>query len=607
MAIDAVHRAAPHGSDGRLRSHEASVEVLLGRPALDVDDGRFAEYLAGATVLVTGAAGFVGSHLCARIARLGARELVLVDQAEAALSELMTDLRYDHGVCVPVPVLADIRNRARTIEVFERYRPAVVFHAAAYKQVPLLEASPVEAVANNVLGTKWVVDAACRVDVERFVMFSTDKAVRPTSVLGRTKAIAEWIVSAAGRAQGRHGRYASIRLANVVDSPGSILPLFRRQVASGGPVTVTHPHATRYLMTAGEAAGLAVVAGALADSCGIFWLDLGPPVRVLDFARRLIDVSPYNVEIEFLGLRSGERMHEQLCHRDEDSIATACERLFRSSIRAVDSLWLDSWLAELAEHVDRASASGVRAALAAIDDQSTQKPPSRAHVRRRPWRPRPTTLATRRYFEKRALAFDRLHDRSTVATRALRSGPARGCEFAVSIVARHRAPSVLDLGCGPGRVAEAILGAGASDYVGIDLSARMLSLARERLERFDAVQLHEGDFLDMDIPRTFDVVLALGLFDYLDAPARAAEWIRARCSSVLVASFARWDWVKGPVRHLHYELIHRCPIVDHTEAEIEALLHDAGFANVEFPIRGRRGFFVSARVPGFARIEPALR
>lgn len=202
--------------------------------------------------------------------------------------------------------------------------------------------------------------------------------------------------------------------------------------------------------------------------------------------------------------------------------------------------------------------------------------------------------STRRYFEKHARAFDRYYAAPSIATRVLRPGPLRGRELAVSVVERHPGASVLDVGCGPGRVAEAVLDAGAETYVGIDLSTHMLALARERLERFNSVELHEGDFLNVDIRRTFDVVLALGLFDYLAEPARAAEWMRARCSSTLVASFTRRDRVKGPIRHFRYELLHRCRIFDYTEAGTEALLAASGFSSVEFPVRGRRGFLVSA-------------
>jgi SAM-dependent methyltransferase len=201
---------------------------------------------------------------------------------------------------------------------------------------------------------------------------------------------------------------------------------------------------------------------------------------------------------------------------------------------------------------------------------------------------------TRRYFEKRADAFDRLYTRSSPATRLLRRGPRRGRDLAVSVVAQHPSPSVLDVGCGPGRVAEAVIEAGAATYAGVDFSPRMLSLARDRLERFESVELLEGDFVDLDLARTFDVVLALGLFDYLEEPGRGAEWMRARCSGTFVATFSRRDRIKTPIRRFHYELIHRCPIFFYTEAQAEAMLLGAGFSSVEFVSRGRRGFFVTA-------------
>lgn len=206
----------------------------------------------------------------------------------------------------------------------------------------------------------------------------------------------------------------------------------------------------------------------------------------------------------------------------------------------------------------------------------------------------PRTASTRRYFEKRADAFDRLYTSRSMVM-GLRRGPQRGRELAASVVAQHRAPDVLDVGCGPGRVAEAVIDAGAATYVGIDFSPRMLALAGARLNGNEAVELLESNFLDLDLPRTFDVVLALGLFDYLEDPAHAAAWMRSHCSSTLLVSFTRWDWVKAPVRHLHYEVLHRCPISDYTEAGAERILAGAGFSSVEFIHRGNRGFFVSAQ------------
>jgi SAM-dependent methyltransferase len=199
---------------------------------------------------------------------------------------------------------------------------------------------------------------------------------------------------------------------------------------------------------------------------------------------------------------------------------------------------------------------------------------------------------TRRYFDTHAQSFDRLYSRRGIVAH-IRRGPQRSRELAASIVARQGAPEVLDVGCGPGRVAEAVIEAGAARYVGIDFSPHMLALARRRLEQNEAVELIEGNFLDADLPRTFDVVLALGLFDYLEEPERAAAWLRAHCTSTLVASFPRWDWVKAPLRHLYYAL-HRCQIFDYSEVGVEELLAGAGFSNVEFPSRGRQGFLVLA-------------
>jgi dTDP-glucose 4,6-dehydratase len=356
-ASSASFAGAGGGHDG------TTVEMLLGRPIVEVATAAYAGYLAETTVLVTGAGGTIGAELCARLLPLGIRKLVLVDHAEAPLVELARALRHDCAFPDAVPVLADIKSRTRMFELFEAQRPDVVFHAAAYKHVPLLEESPVEGVATNVLGTKCIVDAARHVGVRRFVLFSTDKAVAPTNVLGRTKGVAEWIVAAAGR-EVAGARYSSVRLGNVFDSTGSILPFFRSQLARGEPLTVTHPEATRYLVTAGEAAGLAIVTGALGDPDGVFWLDVGRPVSVLDLARRVAAAAQHDLDIEFVGLRSGERLHERLFSDADEVAPTSCEHVRRSKLDDVDGAWLNGWLAVLARHVRRASAPGVRAALA---------------------------------------------------------------------------------------------------------------------------------------------------------------------------------------------------------------------------------------------------
>ena len=279
------------------------------------------------------------------------------------MADLAAVLRDEHGFTGAAPVAADVRNAARVMEVFDQHRPDVVFHAAANKHVPLVEADPVEGVASNVLGTKHMVDAARSVGVQSFVLFSTDKAVQPTGVLGQTKSLAEWIVAAAGSV----GRYAAVRLGNVVDSAGSVLPLFRRQLARGGPLTVTHPEMTRYLTTASEAAGLAIVAGALADSTSIFWLDVGPPLPVLTLAERLARSARGEVEIVFVGLRAGERLHEHMLWVDDEVEATTCAGVFRSALRHVDPGRLEDSIGALERCVERGSAAEVRAKLAVLN------------------------------------------------------------------------------------------------------------------------------------------------------------------------------------------------------------------------------------------------
>jgi FlaA1/EpsC-like NDP-sugar epimerase len=376
----AIGKATHTGArNGRVPADADAVETLLDRKAVPVDVERFGDYLSEATVLVSGAGGSIGVELCGQLARLGADTLVLVDHAEAPLVGLARALRVEHGFDGAAPVLADVKSRARMFEVFERYRPDVVFHAAAYKDVPLLEACPVEGVATNVLGTKCVLDAARHVGTRHFVLFSTDKAVQPTNVLGQTKAVAEWIVAAAGRRMADR-RFASVRLGNVVDSAGSILPMFRGQVARGGPITVTHPSATRYLITAAEAAGLAIVAGRFADSNSIFWLDSGPPVCVLDLARRLATAAPHDVGIEFVGLRAGERLHERLFSHGDEVAPTACEHIWTSPMHQVEPPWLEEWLAVLERHVERASSELVRAALAEIHAGPQREPVRPAEV-----------------------------------------------------------------------------------------------------------------------------------------------------------------------------------------------------------------------------------
>ena len=246
---------------GQLRP--VQVEDVLGREPVEVDLDEVAGYLARKTVLVTGAGGSIGAELCRQIARVGAGRIVLVDHSEPALFDIERELVGERGFSAALPVLADVGNRTKMRQVFEKYRPDVVFHAAAYKHVPLLEANPLEAVRNNVLATKTLADVAVEFETKRFVLVSTDKAAQPKNLLGQSKAIGEWIVQAYGSRDDVATRFVAVRFGNVLGSSGSVIPIFRRQIERGGPVTVTHEEMTRYFMTIPEAVSLIVQAGAI--------------------------------------------------------------------------------------------------------------------------------------------------------------------------------------------------------------------------------------------------------------------------------------------------------------------------------------------------------
>ena len=266
------------------------VEDLLGRQPVEVDVEAIARYVAGKAVLVTGAGGSIGSELCRQIARAHPTRIVLLEQSESALYDIERELLDERGFSAGVPVLGDVKNRAKMRQVFERYRPDVVFHAAAYKHVPLMEANPVESVRNNVLGTRIVADVAIEFGVERFVLISTDKALNPYSVYGQSKTLCEWVVAAHG-ASDVATRFVAVRFGNVLNSTGSVIPLFRRQIERGGPVTVTDAEMTRFFMTIPEAAALVIQAGAIGGRGQIFVLDMGEPVRILDLAENMIRLS----------------------------------------------------------------------------------------------------------------------------------------------------------------------------------------------------------------------------------------------------------------------------------------------------------------------------
>jgi FlaA1/EpsC-like NDP-sugar epimerase len=344
------------------------VEDLLGREPVEVDVDAIASYLRDQVVLVTGAGGSIGAELCRQIVRTGPKRLVLVDHGETPLFEIEHELLDEREFAAAVPILGDVKSERKMREVFETYRPAVVFHAAAYKHVPMMEANPLESVRNNVLATKLVADIAVEFGAERFVLVSTDKALNPAAVYGQSKAICEWIVEAYGARRDVSTRFVAVRFGNVLASAGSVITIFRRQIEQGGPVTVTHPEMTRFFMTLSEAAQLVVQAGAIGGRGEIFVLDMGEPVRILDLARDMIRLSGREsgreVGIEFIGTRPGEKLHEELFGEGETVKETPHPKIRRATRPPVDAAWLEEELGELERLADSGETLEVVAKLA---------------------------------------------------------------------------------------------------------------------------------------------------------------------------------------------------------------------------------------------------
>ena len=358
------------------------VEDVLGREPVEVDLEAVASYLPGKTVLVTGAGGSIGSELCRQIARVSPARLVLVDYAETALFEMERELVEEREFPAAVPVLGDAGNRSKMRHVFERYRPEVVFHAAAYKHVPLMEANPLESVRNNVLATRVVAETAAEFGAERFVLVSTDKAVNPKTVMGQSKALCEWIVEAYGARRDVPTFFTAVRFGNVLGSAGSVIPIFRRQIAKGGPVTVTHPEMTRYFMTIPEAVSLVIQAGAIGGRGEIFVLDMGDPVKILDLARNMIRLSgkepERDVPIEFIGARAGEKLHEELWGEGEAVGETSHPKIKHATRPPVDGHWLEDEVAVLERLVEEGDTLELVSRLSAI-----VREPRRAAVEQR--------------------------------------------------------------------------------------------------------------------------------------------------------------------------------------------------------------------------------
>ncbi len=305
--------------DGRVTVSQirpVDINDLLGREAVQLDLEAIGRFLHDRRVLVTGAGGSIGSEMCRQICKFGPSKLILVEQAETPLFDIENELRGSHGDIVIVPCICDIYDRDRVMNIWDKQRPEVVIHAAAHKHVPLMEHNPSEAVKNNILGTRNVADACCRFGSDEFVTISTDKAVNPSSIMGASKRVAEIYTQSLSGSGQCATKFKTVRFGNVLGSAGSVVPTFRRQIAAGGPVTVTHPEMTRYFMTIPEAAQLVLQAAATGVGGQIYLLDMGEPVKIVDLARQMITLSGFrpgeDIDIHFTGIRPGEKLFEEL-------------------------------------------------------------------------------------------------------------------------------------------------------------------------------------------------------------------------------------------------------------------------------------------------------
>ena len=311
---------------------EVEISDLLGRAPVEINKSNIGVMIGGRVVMVTGSGGSIGSELCRQIAMYNPQRLLLVEQSEVQLFQIQQEL-IDRGMGgILKSLVVDILDEDRLRHVFERFHPEIIFHAAAHKHVPIMEEQPSEAIKNNSFGSALLARLAGEYGTERFVMISTDKAINPTNVMGASKRLAEMYVQALAAYNGGKTKFMAVRFGNVLGSSGSVIPTFKKQIASGGPVKVTHPEVTRYFMTIPEAVGLVLQSGAIGQGGEIFVLDMGDPVKIVDLARQLIELSGLvpdeDIDIEFVGLRPGEKLFEELQHTDENTKPTEHDKIF---------------------------------------------------------------------------------------------------------------------------------------------------------------------------------------------------------------------------------------------------------------------------------------
>ena len=329
------------GSAKRRGIKEVQIEDLLGRDPIKINMKEIAAHLEGKRVLITGAAGSIGSEIMRQVAMFNPYQMILIDEAETPLHDIRLELKNKWQEIDAPTLVANITNKARMESIFAEYQPEYVFHAAAYKHVPMMEDNVSESIQNNVLGTKILADLAVKYKVGRFVMISTDKAVNPSNVMGCSKRICEIYVQALARKIQKDGsaptQFITTRFGNVLGSNGSVIPLFRKQIAAGGPVTVTHPEIIRYFMTIPEACQLVLEAGSMGKSGEIYIFDMGKPVKIVDLAQRMIRLSGRtDVKIEFTGLRHGEKLYEELLATRENTKPTSHDKIMIATVREYD-------------------------------------------------------------------------------------------------------------------------------------------------------------------------------------------------------------------------------------------------------------------------------
>ncbi|WP_425356342.1 polysaccharide biosynthesis protein [Staphylococcus hsinchuensis] len=335
---------------------KVKIEDLLGRDPVELDMAMISKELTNKTIMITGAGGSIGSEICRQVCKFKPNKIILLGHGENSIYLIHHELTNKYGKEIEViPVIADIQNKTRLQEVVNEFKPYVIYHAAAHKHVPLMEYNPREAVRNNIIGTRNIAETAKEVGIRKFVMISTDKAVNPPNVMGASKRVAEMIIQSLNEPEGSTD-FVVVRFGNVLGSRGSVIPLFKKQIEAGGPVTVTHPDMTRYFMTIPEASRLVLQAGALAQGGEVFVLDMGEPVKIVDLARNLIRLSGKKEEdigIEFSGIRPGEKLYEELLNENEIHPEQVYEKIYIGKVRLENKSELYEFIEELSEHFDK--------------------------------------------------------------------------------------------------------------------------------------------------------------------------------------------------------------------------------------------------------------